>query len=251
MVYENEKLIQRMRLLGYKEHWINYTVNWINEIKILSVDGVDRWMRKIITNARPECSDHIAALRFASALAKNNFTQIELEPFESGPDIKAKWNRRFMYFEVTRWRPEVDEWADDFDPNKVTLTKVENIIEKIQNKNRQLINNEINVVVLWSDTWKVEIQGVEEAVKYIEQEITQNRGTYKKLSSILFTTGGLTYTCNTLKQFSIFKNKNAQKPINISLERKLERLSELNPKQLKEEHKEFTNIIKKAKSQKE
>jgi len=237
-----------MKLLGYKEHWINNTVGWINEINDVEVDGVDRWIRKILTNAKPECSDHIAALRFTHALAINSFTEIELEPFDSGPDIKAKWNSKFIYFEVTRRRPEVDEWAPNFDLNSLPLEKAENIISKIQAKNRQLLIRELNIIVLWSDTWQVQMPNIEEAFRYIEREITQNRGTYNKLSGILFTTGGITQTSKTLKQFHLIKNDNALKPVGIRLSKKLESLHERDVRKLQREWKELAAAMRRLDS---
>jgi len=227
-----EKLIEKMRVLGYKEHWINNTVDWINRLNNVRVDGVGKLIRKMLkVNSKLECSDFIAALRFTNILARHNFKEIQLEPYASGPDIKARWNRKFMYFEVTRRRPEVDEWVDDFDLDNLPLETPENIISKIHAKVRQLKYGEINVVVFWSDTSRVKPDEMSKAFEFIRDEIKRNPGTYNKLSGVLFTENEA-INVNRLKQYYLFPNENALRPIGPRLANKLNNLLVYDRKQL-------------------
>ena len=236
-----EQITAHMKTLGYKEHWIGYTLGWVYELHQNGVHCLGRFIRKLLaTRDKISCSNIITEGRFAIILARNNFSDIQLEYTEKGPDIKAAWNRDTVYFEVTRRLPDVDEWADGFDINKLSRDRTENIISKIEGKLRQLQSGEVNIVVIWSDTVRLSLPDVAEAFKYIQQEIYHNPGIYKDLSGVLLTEGG-GVSSSTLKQFYLFRNDKASKPLGTRLAQKLESLHEKDPKKLQ---KEFEAIAK-------
>lgn len=223
-----EQITEHMKKLGYKDHWIRYTLEWVYELQQSGVYCLDRFIRKLLaTRDKVSCSDIIAEGRVALILARNAFSEVAFIKEERNrrlPDLKAIWNKNTVYFEVTRRHPAIDEWADDFDINKLSPDRTENVISKIKDKIRQLKIGGVNIVVLWSDTWALDLPNVEEAFEYIKQEINQNPRAYKKLSGVLFTTGAV--SSGTLKQFRIFENNKASKPLGIRLAKKLESLYE-------------------------
>lgn len=172
--------------------------------------------------------------RFATTLAHNNFSGIEVEYCSNGPDIKATWNRNTVYFEVTRNRSLEDEWADQREPFVRSIVtsqdSIEYIIRKIKAKLKQLKDAEINVVVLCSSTIAVDEHDIREAFKLIEKDPKE----YEKLSGILFTNDWGVNT-STLQQFYLFKNDKASKPLGIRLSKKLKSLHEQDIKQLRQE----------------
>jgi len=182
--------------------------------------------------------------RFAATLAHNNFSGIEVEYCSNGPDIKATWNRNTVYFEVTRKRSLEDEWADEREPfirsAVASQDSIKNIISKIEAKLKQLKNAEINIVVLCSSTIAVDEHDIREAFKLIEKTPKE----YKKLSGILFTNDYGVDTA-TLKQFYLFKNDKASKPLGLRLTKKLESLLEQNRKKLQRENEELAAAFKK------
>lgn len=243
-----QKLNEKMEKLGYKEHWIRLTREWVGELQRRGVDGVDKFVRRLerCTKGSDEREywDVLMEGRVAVILVRNNFSAIEVEYSSKGPDIKADWNRNTIYFEVTRKRSKVDEWAEQAGEVELPSHKTEDIIGKIKSKLKQLKLGEINIVVFWSDTVAVGKRELEEAFEYIQQE-DQNTGVYKDLSAILFTeSGGVSY--GRLNPFYLFKNETASKPLGTRLARKLEFLYEKNPKQLKREFEELAALLKQS-----
>jgi hypothetical protein len=79
--------------------------------------------------------------RFAIVLARNNFSDIEIEYCDKGPDVKARWNRKTVYFEVTRKRPSEDDERFSHTGSGaywVKSAESKDIISKIQGKLCQL-----------------------------------------------------------------------------------------------------------------
>ncbi len=243
-----EKLIEKMEALGYKEHWIRITKEWINELQQRGVYCVDRFVRKLLeAKDKGTCSDIITEGRFAIILARNEFsgvTFIKEAKKRKLPDIKVNYNRSEVYFEVTRKRSKVDEWAEQPEDVELPSAESEDIISKIQGKMGQLIAGKINILVFWSDTLAVGKSEMKEAFEYIQQEIDQDAGVYKKLSGILFFAGG-GFSIPTMKQCYLFPNEKALKPIGHRLARRLDYLNEKSSKRLKRERERWTTILKK------
>ena len=245
-----QKLITRIKVVGYKEHWIRLTREYVNELQQRGVYCVDRFVQRLkrCTNGKDprEYWEILLEGRFAIILARNGFSNIHIEYSNKGMDIKANWNRKTVYFEVTRKRPSEDDKRFSYPgagPYWVKLAESEDIIGKIQGKLLQLKPGEINIVVVWSNTpaWNQDVLG--ETDKYIKQEICDDPNRYKHLSAILFTPGGVNSA--TLKQFYLFfENDKASKKLGTRLAQKLKSLHERNPKQLKREFEELAASLK-------
>ncbi len=249
-----QRLIEGIKKADYKdsdnEHMARLAKERINELQQRGVYCVDRFVQKLLdrVNDKEAYLDILMEGRFAVILARNNFSDIEIEYCDKGPDLKARWDRKTVYFEVTRKRPSGDDKLFSHPgagPYWVKLAESEDIIGKIQGKLLQLKPGEINIVVLWSDTptWNHAVLG--EAHKYIQQEINQNPEMYKKLSGVLFTEGGgVSY--ERLTPFCLFRNDKASKTLGPRLARKLESLYERNPKQLKREFEELADAVQRT-----
>jgi hypothetical protein len=229
-----QKLIERIKKAGWRNCDVEYMAQLveerINELQENGVNGVDMFVQKLLDRAgnKQEYLDILIEGRFAVVLARNNFLGIEIEACKKGPDLKAIWNRKTIYFEITRKRPKEDEISSH------TMTEAywvkpagsEDVIGKIKGKLRQLMPDKVNIVVLWSDTPAWSERSLAEAHKYIKQEIDYNPNSYRNLSAILFTTGGVEQL--TLKQFFLFKNDKASKLLGPRLAKKLGSLHEQN-----------------------
>jgi len=245
---EIQKLIERMKELGYNSHMIRLAKELVNELQQRGIYGIDRFVKKLSDRAN-EKQDYLDTLRegrFAIILASNGFsgiTFIKEKKEQKLPDIKANYNKCTVYFEVTRSRPSEEDQAFQAGAAFVSQDSIENIIGKIQEKIPQLQSGEINIVVIWSDTinWLQRI--MEEAFKYIQQEINQNPGVYKRLSGILFTESGeVIYP----SEFKFFRNSVASKPIKIRLARKLESLRGQSPRKLQREMDEMADALRRV-----
>jgi hypothetical protein len=246
--------LQRLTERIKKANWPNCDAEYmsqlaeerVNELQQSGVNCVDRFVQKLLnTNGKEEYLDILMEGRFAIILARNKFSDIEIEYCHQGPDLKTRWNRKTVYFEVTRKRPsEDDEWASLRGDGvySVKRAKCEDVIGKIQSKLRQLKGSETNIIVLWSNTpgWSNSILG--EAHQYIKQEICHDRNRYTNLSAILFTTGGVDGA--TLKQFYLFENDKASKLLGSRFTKKLNSLHEQDLKQLQRDQKELEAAFK-------
>ena len=151
-----QELIARIKLVGYKEHWIRLTREYVNELQQRGVYCVDRFVQRLkrCTDGKDprEYWDILMEGRFAIILVRNGFSKIHIEYSDEGPDIKANWNRNAIYFDITRKRSKVDEWAEQIEDHALPSNKTENIIGKIKSKLEQFKLGEINIVVFWSST---------------------------------------------------------------------------------------------------
>ncbi len=247
-----QRLIERIKKADYKdsdnEHMARLAKERINELQQRGVHCVDRFVQKLLERVSDKEAylDILMEGRFAVVLARNGFSEVTFikeKREQKLPDIKATWNRNTIYFEVTRSRPSEDDRAVQNRAAFVSQDSVESIISKIQDKIPQLQSGAINVVVIWSDTvnWLPRI--MKEAFKDIEQENDQNPGVYKKLSGVLFTSGGVNMA--TLKQFYILENKEVSKPLGSRLFNKLDNLHERDINQLRREYKELAAALNK------
>ncbi|MFH1382157.1 MAG: hypothetical protein ABIH70_04600 [Chloroflexota bacterium] len=244
-----QKLIERIRLMKEvdNDHVIKLAKERINELQQRGIHGIDKFLQKLVdrANNKEDYLDILMEGRFAIILARNGFSDIEIEYCEKGPDLKAGWNRETVYFEVTRRRPSEDEKQSSSSGRgvyAVKRAKSEDIIGKIQGELHHLKGTEINIVVLWSDTAEWNENTVREAQKYIEEEICDDPNRYKVLGGILFTTGGYKYS--THEQFFLFENNKASKPLEFRLIKKLKSLHEQDLKQLKREQRELEAAFK-------
>ena len=241
-----QKLVEKMKELGYSVYMIGRAEERVSELQRRSVCDIAKFVQKLIdrVNDKEAYLDILMEGRFAVILARNRFSKIHIEYCEEGPDLKASWNRNTVYFEVTRRRPSGDEWAEQPEASFALADKAENIISRIQEKIRQLQSGQTNIVVIWSDTINLLPPDLKEAFEYIKQEIIDDPEKYKNLSGVLFTEGGGVDVA-TLKQFYLFKNDDASKPLKTRLTRKLESLHEQNLKQIQREMEELVAAFKK------
>jgi len=242
-----QRLLEKMKVVGYKEHWIRLTKEYVNGLQQGSVYCVDRFIRRLERSTKGkdqrEYWDILMEGRFAVILARNGFLKIHVEYSDEGPDIKANWNRNAIYFEVTRKRSKADEWVEQPENVELPSNKTDNIIDKIDSKLGQLKLGEINIVVFWSSTVAVLESEMEEAVRCIKQKIADDPEKYNDLSGVLFTEDGGVDVA-TLKQFRLFKNEKALNPVGTRLAKKLKSLHERNSKQLQRECEELAAALK-------
>ena len=220
------KLCNKMRQAGYEEFKMERVKKLVDELQQHGVQGIDGFLRKLakrVTN-KQGYYDILKEGRFALTLARNKFSQVQIEYSSKGPDLKANYNRRTLYFEVTRRHSEVDEWVKQSEDALPPPDNPENIISRIQGKMSQLRSGELNILVFCSDTVAVLEFEMKKAFNYIQQEINHNPGVYGRISGVLFTEGG--YDVATLKQYHLFTNNKASKRLPPRLARKLESLGE-------------------------
>lgn len=247
-----QRLTERMKQLGYNDYMVERVKERVGELQQRGVSCVDRFVQKLLDRISDKEAylDILMEGRFAVILARNNFSDIEIEYAEEGPDLKARWNRKTVYFEVTRRHSEVDEWgewAQEQGAFFVLPDKVENTISRIKGKLSQLKDDEIYIVVIWSDTIRLLPPIIKEAFEYIKREITNEPKKYENLSGVLFTEGG-GVDGTTLQQFYLFKNDKALKPIGTCLTKKLESLHEQDIKQLQREMEELAVALRQLRS---
>lgn len=249
-----QRLIEEIKKADWedcdKEYMARLAEERIDELQQSGVNCVDRFVHKLLDRIgdKEQYFDILMEGRFAIILARNNFSDIEIEYCDKGPDLKSRWNRKTVYFEVTRKRPsEDDKLFSQPGAHWAKHSKSEDIIGKIQGKLPQLKPGEINIVVLWSDTLAWNQVVLREAHKDIQQEFDQNPEAYKKLSGILFTEGG-GVSPERLTPFCLFRNDRASKPLKPRLARKLKSLYERNPEQLKREFEELAEAIQRLRS---
>ena len=220
-----QKLIEGMEKVGYNNYMIGLAEEVVNELQQRGVYCVDRFIQKLFgrinENENEGYLDILREGRTAVILARNKFSEVQIEFSERGPDLKADYNKCTVYFEVTRSRPNEDDKQVQSGAAFVSPKSIENIIAKIQGKLRQLKSGEINIVVIWSDTVTLLPPDIKEAIKCIQQEICQNPGVYKDLSGVLYTESG---EAKYPKNFVLFKNDNASKPLGTCLTKKLQSL---------------------------
>lgn len=239
-------LTERMKQLGYNDYMVERVKERVGELQKRGVNCVDRFVQKLLDRIgdKEAYLDILMEGRFAIILARNNFSDIEIEYAEKGPDLKARYNRKTVYFEVTRKRPSEDNELFSQPGGHFTKhARIENIISKIQEKMGQLQCGEVNIVAVWSDAIAWHQSALGKAFGYIKQEIYDDPTRYKDLSAILFTEGG-GVSPERLTPFQLFKNDKASNPLGTRFARKLESLYERNPKQLQREFEELAAALK-------
>lgn len=240
-----DELIRAMTAAGYQSFMIQRAKKLVAELERRDVYGTDKFVRKLLgrIDNRQEYLDILVEGRFAVVLARNGFSQIYIERSRSGPDLRANYNRQTVYFEVTRRRPnEEDSWWESA-ASFVATDSAQAIISKIQSKLGQFLSGAINIVVYWSSTVRVNRPELQDAFSYIQNEIDADTQRYQKLSGVLFTEdGGVDQS--TLKQFYLFKNCEASKPIGVGLAKKLESLHSEKLKNLERQRNELFESIK-------
>ena len=99
-----QRLLEGIKKADYKdcdkEHMVRLAEERITELQKRGVYCVDRFV-KILTDRVNDKEDYLDILmegRFAVILARNNFSHIEIEYCDEGPDLKARWNRKTVYF---------------------------------------------------------------------------------------------------------------------------------------------------------
>ncbi|MBM3120341.1 MAG: hypothetical protein FJ006_12510 [Chloroflexi bacterium] len=186
-------LCEKMRKAGYKEFPINKVIELVNELEQRGVLGIDEFLKILsqrLSSGEEEYRDILREGRFARILARNGFKQIEIEYAKQGPDVKAHYNKRTVYFEIRRIRENEEDKAIHRSKDGVggiSPYRIDNLCSIIQDKKKQLKSDELNIVVLWSDTGSLGDREFDEAVQEIQQEIDSASQTYRKLSGLLFT----------------------------------------------------------------
>lgn len=244
-----QKLIERMKQLGYNSYMIRRAKQLVNELEQIGVYSIDKFVKKLSdqVNRKQEYQEYLDILRegrFAIVLAKNQFSQITFikeKQEQRLPDIRASYARHTIYFEVTRRRPRQDDLAVQSKVAIVSRDRAENIISKIQSKMSQLQSGETNIVVFWSDTVTVDKYAMENAFEKIKEESKQDPRKYEALSGVLLVESAET----VFGKSYLFKNDKASKPLGTRLTRKLEFLHEQNLKQLQREMEELVAAFKK------
>jgi len=247
-----QKLIKRIKNADWKDcdrpYMARLAKERINELQQRGVYCVDRFVRRLLASVtgKEAYLDILMEGRFAIILARNGFKEIHIEYCSEGPDIKTEYNRQTVYFEVTRRHTDEDEWTGEYGAAGPSPDRPENVIDRIWGKLGQLKSGGTNIVVLWSDTVKLGKPDVEEAFKYIQQEICHHPK-YGDLSGVLLTEGG-GVDLASLKQFYLFENDRVSKPLGTRLRRKLESLRERDLKEWQKELEDLTAAVKQLKA---
>ena len=229
------ELCNEMVQAGYEDFDIRRVKELVTELQRGGVQGTDAFVRILLDRVanRQEYLDITKEGYFARILSRNGFSQIHIEYSDEGPDLKANYNGQTIYFEVTRRRPneEDDNWEQS-EASFVASDTAQDIISKIQGERSHFSYGEINIVVYWSSTVRVGAFDLKDAFDYIKQEIEADPERYQKLSAIVFTEDeGI--DMSTLKQYYLFKNDKASRPLGIRLGKKLESLHTEDPEKLK------------------
>ena len=239
------QLVSKMTPPVYNDVNIQRLYEVIEDIVKYNIQGIDPFLRRLLRAVvvKEEWVDIRREGRFAVVLAKNGFSPVYLEISLSGPDIKAVYDGVAIYFEITRRRAATDEWKTEQPDalNNIEPDSAENTTSRIFGKVRQLQPDEANIVVLWSDTIGLNHLEMQEAFQYIQQEIENTPDGYRILSAVLFTTGGV--NTSTLKQFYLYQNVNAAKPLPAAIIQKLETMTERDLAELQKEHDELAKSI--------
>lgn len=238
-------LCEKMRQSGYEEFKINWAIEIVNELQKIGAQGLGTFVGKLLERLdnEDEYRDILREGRFARILARNGFKQIEIEYAKQGPDVKARYNKRTVYFEITRKRKNEEDKAIHQSKDGVgwiSPYRLENILSTIQGKLGQLKDKDLNIVVLWSDTVSLNNRDFEETIKWIQQEIDTAPQIYRGMSGILFTTGGVSYSYETPKQFHLFSNDKSDAKLPNHLANKLQSMTEEDPRKL---HKEYEGLV--------
>ena len=163
------QLTARITSLGYQNSTIELTKEVLTKLKrkkILVENFLQKLFSRANSNTEEDYLDILMQGRIVLILIKNNFPNIQIEYSLKGPDIVSNYYGENIYFEVTRKRPnEDDERFQQPGVHVISPPKTENTIEKIQEKLPQLKSGEINIVVLCSETVKLGLSDVEEALK--------------------------------------------------------------------------------------
>jgi len=230
---------------------IRLVTELMNELQGRDVKGLDSFMRKLSNNLGNKDNgegyyesylDILKEGRLARILARNGFKQIEIEYAKKGPDVKARYNRLTVYFEITRKRENEEDRAIHQSKDGVgwiSPYRLENILSTIQGKLGQLKNGELNIVVLWSDTVSFDNREFDEAIQGIQQEIETAPEAYRKLSGVLFTSG-VSYNYGIPKQFHLFINDKADVRLPNRLASKLQYMTEEDPRKL---HRDYEGLV--------
>lgn len=247
-----QRLIKGIKKADWKdcdtEHMARRAEERISELQQRGVHCVDAFAQKLLERVGDKDAylDILMQGRFAIILARNGFKEIHIEYSPEGPDIKAEYNGQTVYFEVTRRHTNEDEWSGQDGVGCVSGDKPENIIDRIRGELGQLQSGEINIVVLWSDTAKWDKPYVEEAFKYIPQQICHHPK-YEDLSGVLLTEGGGVNVA-TGEQFYLFKNDKTSKPMGADLDRKLKSLFERDVEEWQKDIEDLTAAVKQLKA---
>ncbi len=245
-----DKLVVKMREKGYKEIMIsrlNHRIKKLNENKVV---GIEPFLYKLLDRVsdKQEYLDILMEGRFALILTRNGFSQIHIEFSNQGPDIEAKYKGSTVYFEITRKRPdEQDEEWENPEAAFVESASVGNVMRKIYSKMHQLINNEINIVVIWSDSIGFGEPEVKAAFEYVRSSINSDPNKYICLSGVLLTEGG-GVDIATMQQFYLYKNNSARVLIPKKLALILEQLSERDSRKMRKEITDLEKSLKKLKN---
>jgi len=232
-------LYTKMELRCYPKFMARRLTNLVNELTENHVHCVGNFLNMLSSRIenRQDYLDILMEGRFAVILARHGFTEIRLEcsKRKKGPDIVAVYNGEIVNFEITRRRPNECEsrLAEQGVAQFVEPDKKQNIVSKILDEISQLPEEEINVVVLWSDTIRLGVSEVKEAFRLICKEIENQPSMHHRLSAVLFTEGSVDMV--TGKQFHLFLNKHASRRVPDDIAQTLQTLIENSLTQLQQE----------------
>jgi hypothetical protein len=240
-----------MHQAGYQDFKITRLEDLVKELSQNGVRGIDKFLKILsqrLSNDEEEYFDILREGRFARILARNGFKQIEIEYANKGPDVKAHYNSRTLYFEITRKRENKED--EEIHKSKdgvgwISPYRLENILSTIRDKLRQLVDGQLNVVVIWGDTVSLNNRDFEETIKWIQQEIDTAPQVYRRMSGILFTAGGVSYSYGTPKQFHLFSNDKADARLPNRLANKLQSMTEEDPRKLQKKYEDLVATMKK------
>jgi len=229
------KMICRMKKCGCGEKQIYQVLLLFKDLRRLRVENIDRFQKALFENIadNEQCLNHWAEGKAALTLASNGF-QVVYEPFgRPGPDLSASCSGYRFYVEVSRFREDYEtsqKLSQKLEECNGTLVEygrgekdVELVYSKILSKAKQLPENETGLVFLRSDNIRMEDLEFQEAATYLDSLVEQNL--LAKLSGVLFDSGWFNFA--TRRRLYLWRNQNAESPIDDLLAEKLTNLTEL------------------------
>ena len=227
---EYNRIIHQMKEYGYGEEQIYCVLLLLEDLRRFGVGNIDQFQKSLIGSMTDseQYIDHWLEGKVALKFACNDFSVVYEPCGRSGPDLSVICPGYRFYVEITRFR-------EDYETNKKLKERngilvqygrgekdVEKLHDKIQSKVKQLRENEIGLVFLRSDNVCIEDIEFEEVKTYLDTMASQNLLT--KLSGVLFDSGWI--RCRTHERFYLWRNSEAERPIDDLLAVILQRLKE-------------------------
>jgi hypothetical protein len=207
----------------------------VDDLRRLGVENIGRFQKALSESVadRQRYLDYLAEGKAALTITSNGF-HVVYEPLgRPGPDLLVTCSGYSFYVEVSRFREDYEtsqKLSQEFEEGNEILVEygrgekdVESLYCKVLHEAEQLPKSETGLVFLRSDNIRMEDLEFQEAATYLDSLVEQNL--LAKLSGVLFDSGWFNFA--TRRRFYLWRNQNAESPIDDLLAEKLTNLTEL------------------------